>query len=234
LEYGAPMPATVSCVVPVHNGERYLGETLRSMLAQTHPPLEIIAVDDGSVDASVALARSFGPPVIVIAQERRGPPSARNRGIRAARGDYVALCDQDDLFAPEKLAHQVARFAARPTLDICLSTAENFWEPGLEHERAHYEAVGRTRATHHLGTMLVRRSVFDRIGLLDETRPAVEHVEWFARVADAGLSVEILPEVLLHRRMHITSMSHRATSPEPYLDFLRDRITARRADRRTG
>jgi glycosyltransferase involved in cell wall biosynthesis len=223
------MPTTVSCVVPVHDGERYLGETLDSMLAQTHPPMEIIVVDDGSVDGSAALARSFGPPVIAITQERRGPPNARNRGILAARGDLIAFCDHDDLFVPDKLARQVACFAARPGLDICLSTAENFWEPGLEHERAHYEAVGRTRATHHLGTMLARRSVFDRLGLLDETRLTVEHVEWFARVADAGLSVEILPDVLVRRRMHAASMSHRDTSAEPYLDFLRERIAARRA-----
>jgi glycosyltransferase involved in cell wall biosynthesis len=222
------MRATVSCVVPVHDGERHLGETLQSILAQTHPPLEIIVVDDGSLDGSAALARSFGPPVSVIAQEQSGPPSARNRGIRAARGDFLALCDADDLFAPDKLARQVACFAARPALDICLSTAENFWEPGLEAERARYEAVGRTRATHHLGTMLARRSVFDRIGLLDETGPAIDHIEWFARVADAGLGVEILPEVLMHRRMHAASMSHTAASAEPYLDFLRARISARR------
>jgi len=199
------------------------------MLAQTHAPLEIIVVDDGSGDGRAALARSFGPPVVVITQERRGPPNARNRGIRAARGDLVAFSDADDLFAPEKLARQVACFAARPTLDICLSTAENFWEPGLEREQARYEAAGRTRGTHHLGSMLARAGVFDRIGLLDETRPAVDHIDWFARVADAGLEVEVLPDVLVRRRMHAASMSHRDASPEAYLDFLRERVAARRA-----
>jgi glycosyltransferase involved in cell wall biosynthesis len=223
--------AAVTCVVPVHNGRRYLGQTLRSILGQTHRPLELIVVDNASTDGSGALARSFGDAVTVIEHERRGPAAARNCGIRAASADYVAFCDADDLFLPEKLARQMACFARRPELDICLCTAEYFWETGLEEERRRYTAVGRTRATHDFGTLLARRDVFDRIGLIDEERARGEQLEWFLRAADADLVVEILPEVLALRRMHSESVTHRETSLDPYLDLARERFAARRGRR---
>jgi glycosyltransferase involved in cell wall biosynthesis len=223
------MSVAVTCIVPVHNGERYLTETLRSILAQTHRPLELIVVDNASTDASGAIARSFGDAITVIRQEDRGPTTGRNLGITAARGDYLAFCDADDLFEPQKLARQVAHFAGRPDLDISLCTAESFWEPGLEDERARYEASGRTRATHALGTMLARRSVFERIGLLDPELVHGDHIEWFMRVVDAQLAVGILPEVLMRRRMHTESWSHRMSNLDPYFDLLRKRMRGRRA-----
>jgi glycosyltransferase involved in cell wall biosynthesis len=219
----------VSCVVPVHNGRRYLAETLRSILGQTHPPLEVIVVDNGSTDDSAAIARSFGPPVTVIEQENRGPPGGRNRGIRAASGDYLAFCDSDDLFHPEKLARQVARFTARPELELSLCTAECFWESGLEEERARYERHGRTRATHAFGNLVARRDVFDRVGMLDESLVFGDQIDWFTRVAEAKLVVELLPDVLMLRRMHADSISHRSPSLDPYLDFIRERIASGRA-----
>jgi len=224
-----PKTATVACVVPVHDGERYLAETLRSILAQTHPPTEVIVVDDGSSDRSAPIAESFGQPVRVIRQENRGPASGRNRGVREARSELIAFLDADDLFYPRKLERQVGRFTARPELDVSLCTAENFWEPGMEAERATYAASGKTRFAHAFQTTMVRRAVFDRVGMMDETWLHGDYMEWLARVADAGLVVEVLPDVLVSRRMHRDSLSHRMTDRKPYLDIIRKRLVARQA-----
>jgi len=98
----------ISVIIPVFNGERFLGEAIKSALSQTLPPYEILVIDDGSTDGSAQLAESFGPPVRVIRQENRGEAAARNRGIDAAQGDWIAFLDCDDVWKPEKLALQAA------------------------------------------------------------------------------------------------------------------------------
>jgi glycosyltransferase involved in cell wall biosynthesis len=219
----------VTCVVLVHNGERYVGAAIESILAQTHRPLEVVVVDNASTDASAAVAREFGEPVRVLHRDDRRQAAGRNLGIRAARFPLVAFLDADDLFRQTKLERQVARFVARPELELSLCTAENFWEESLADEQRRYEALGRTRATHAWGTALVRRDVFDRVGMIDESRLHGDHLEWFMRAAEAGVVVEVLPDVLMLRRMHPDSVSHSTNTLDPYLDFVHELIAKRRA-----
>lgn len=95
------MPAmTVTVVIPCFNGETYLAQTLRSVLNQTLPPLEILVVDNGSSDGSVALAEGFGEPVRVLHQPTAGASRARNVGAASARGDALMFLDADDLLGP--------------------------------------------------------------------------------------------------------------------------------------
>tara|TARA_R110002049_G_scaffold2750_10_gene22455 strand:+ start:102905 stop:103891 length:987 start_codon:yes stop_codon:yes gene_type:complete len=100
--------ASVSVVIPCFNASRFLSETIQSALDQTHSPLEVIVVDDGSTDNSATIADSFGPSVRVIRQSNQGESVARNRGIDEARGDWIAFLDADDLWLPQKLEKQLA------------------------------------------------------------------------------------------------------------------------------
>ncbi len=105
-----PSGVLVSVVVPAYNAARTLDETLRSVRGQTHTKLEIIVVDDGSIDDTAALALRHAdadPRVKVIRQKNAGVAAARNTGWRAARADIVALIDSDDLWAPEKIERQL-------------------------------------------------------------------------------------------------------------------------------
>jgi glycosyltransferase involved in cell wall biosynthesis len=115
---------TVSVVIPCYNGERFIADTLRSALAQTHAPVEILVIDDGSKDDSARLAESFGAPVRVIRQPNQGESVARNRGITEATGDWIAFLDADDAWMPEKIARQ---FAAMKPDDVASVTNVRFF-----------------------------------------------------------------------------------------------------------
>ena len=113
----------VSVVIPAYNDEGFLAATIESVLAQTYRPLEVVVVDDGSSDGTVALARSFGDPVRVVEQENKGPAGARNTGFAAARGSIIALLDADDLWMPKRLEACVDLLQSDPTLGFVTTDA---------------------------------------------------------------------------------------------------------------
>lgn len=129
---------TVSVVIPCYNAARFIGETLRSAVNQTHAPLEIIVIDDGSTDSSIQVAESFCSPVRVVRQANRGPQFARNRGIAEARGEWIAFLDADDLWMPAKLERQLSVAADTNSAVCCanyvtsvipLDGTETIWRP---------------------------------------------------------------------------------------------------------
>jgi glycosyltransferase involved in cell wall biosynthesis len=112
----------VSVIVPMYKAERFVAETLRSLLAQTYQNFEVIVVDDGSPDRSIEVCRQFTDPRIkIIQQPNRGLPGARNTGIRHAKGDYIAFLDADDLWLPEKLEKHVKHLDRSPSVGISFS-----------------------------------------------------------------------------------------------------------------
>src|SRR5437773_3781756 len=118
------MNVTVSVVIPTYNYARYLPEAIDSALAQTHAPLEVIVVDDGSTDDTPRVLAVYGDRIRVIRQANRGPGAARNTGIAAARGEYVGFLDADDVWLPRKLELQMARFEADQGLGLVHCGAE--------------------------------------------------------------------------------------------------------------
>jgi glycosyltransferase involved in cell wall biosynthesis len=202
-------PATVSCIVPVFNGERYLREALDSILAQSYREVEVVAVDDGSTDGTRSVVGMYGRQVRYVAQRNAGPAAARNTGIAASRGGLIAFLDADDLWHPDKVRLQVDRFEARQELDVCVTHIRNFWMPELREEeerlRDHFRA--RPLPGYSSVTMMVRRRLFDRIGSFSPELLHGADAEWFARAEDAGAVFEVLPQVLVDRRLHAASRS---------------------------
>ena len=101
----------VSVLIPCHNAERFIGETLESVFAQTWPNLEVIVVDDGSTDASVQVVERFGERVRLIRQDNRGQTAALNVALEVAQGDFIQYLAADDLISPAKIELQHGRLA---------------------------------------------------------------------------------------------------------------------------
>lgn len=199
-----------SVVVPAFNRARTVGDAVRSALAQTWRELEVVVVDDGSTDESVGVVEAIGDPRVRVVRHaaNRGIPHARNTGLEAARGRYIAWLDSDDVARPTRIAEQVAFLDAHPEVALVGACAGKLREDGrpkrgvrvppLEHE--------------DVAPWLLFRSAFQQsavTGWTDVLRrfpyapdlPVCEDLDQFRRVA-SGHRVANLPRVLADRRMH--------------------------------
>ena len=201
-------PALVSCIIPVYNGERFLGAAVDSILAQTRQPVEIIIVDDGSADVTPGVIARYGDRVRSVRQENAGPAAARNAGIALATGAVIGFLDADDLWLPDKLAVQMAELTRSPETMICLAGMMNFREAGAAGGPV-AEAPGGSFSP---CTMLVRAPLFGRIGGFDPRLRAGEDTEWFCRVMMSGIPYTVLPDILVRRRLHDRNLT-RADPP---------------------
>jgi glycosyltransferase involved in cell wall biosynthesis len=173
---------TISALVAVYNGERFVGETVESILAQTHPADEVIVVDDGSTDGTAALLAAFGDRIRVIRQENRGCPGAFNTAFAAASGDYLAMCGADDLWDPRKLELQVGTLRAHPEVDVSIGAAEvfgtfetSFEEPG--HGLLDPLTLARRLFPYNIlcaSSVLIRRDLTRELGPFVESTSAEE------------------------------------------------------------
>jgi glycosyltransferase involved in cell wall biosynthesis len=200
----------VSVVLPVRNGERYLGPAIESVLAQSEPPEELIVVDDGSTDGSGDLARSFGAPVRVIGQPPTGGAAATNRGIAAARGALLAFIDADDLWLPDKMAWQLAALRASPDLGLVFGHVQQFVSEDLPPEEQRRIVCppapmpGRSALT-----MLATRAALAAAGAFDPQFATGYFVDWYMRAMDARVASSMLPEVVARRRLHADNYTRR-------------------------
>ena len=204
------MSGLVSVVMPVLDGEAWLGEAIESALGQTHSELELVIVDDGSRDASreiAAAAAQRDPRVRLLALERDPSLSssarAANAGIAIARGGWIARLDCDDICLPERLARQL-EFLEERGLDGCGALAEAFgeeartyWFPET-HEGIERELIFRVGILHP--TLLARAELMRRIPYRRET--SFDDYEWTIRATSQGARFGNLQEVLLRHRVH--------------------------------
>jgi glycosyltransferase involved in cell wall biosynthesis len=201
------VPPLVSVVVPVHQGERFLAETLESALAQTHDPVEVVVVDDGSTDGSAEIAARY--PVTLVRQPNRGVAAARNAGVAAAKGELLAFLDQDDLWHPGKLARQVALLSERPDLGYALCHMDVAFEPGVE--RPYWMAKDWVQSSVPAfipSAMMVRRTTFEAVGPFDPAYVIACDMDWLARAKDDGVRWEHVAEPLLRWRIHEDNNVH--------------------------
>lgn len=202
-----PVRPAVSVIVVVKNGERFLGDALRSALTQTLPPAEILVVDGRSTDGTARIVRSF-PGVRHLIQPDDGLANARNLGIGAARHDLIAFLDHDDLWEPPKLATQVQRLLGSPPVEYTLTWMRFFLERGTRPPARFADGLLEVRREAATPSALVaHRSAFDRVGAFDSTLTIGCDADWFTRARDLGVSFAVIPEVLLRKRLHATNLS---------------------------
>lgn len=209
----------ISVIIPTYNRERVIAQTLQSVLDQEYPALEVLVCDDGSTDATVAIAQEFGAPVQILPLEKNSglPAVGRNRGMRAATGEYIAFLDSDDLWLPGKLFKQRAWFRAHPGCGMVHSYVELMDDDnqmlGIRHEGQMPDEVDLLPALlQHcfisISSVMVAREVLEKIGFMSEDPfyRAREDYEWFLRVA-RDCQIGLIPEVLARYRKSPTSIS---------------------------
>jgi glycosyltransferase involved in cell wall biosynthesis len=195
----------ISVVIPVYQGERHLAQAVQSVLEQSYPATEIIVVNDGSTDGTEAIAARFGNAIRYVAQENGGISAARNRGLELAEMEWISFLDADDVWQPNKLALQMAAFdAALP--DMVFGHVRQFIDPSLPPElKARIACPDTPVPGIFAGTLLMRRETFLRVGLFDLRWRTGEFIDWYLRAQEIGLTSRVLPEVILHRRLHASN-----------------------------
>ncbi len=207
-------PRQISVIIPSYNHANFLGDAIKSVLAQTWQDVEIIVVDDGSTDQTGQVAASFGATVRYIYQSNAGLSAARNTGIRAATGTYIGFLDADDLWRPDFLCTLVPILEGDSTVGAVYCGSQF-----VDHNaRLLPQLLTRTVARDRLHdalingeffppcAVLVRKSVFEAVGLFDERLRASEDWDMWLRVSAAYPFVGI-PRVLSLYRMHGDNMS---------------------------
>ena len=224
-------PPLISVMIGAYNAEPYLAEAIESVFAQTHRPLELIVVDDGSTDGTAAVAQGYGDRLSSAQQENGGNGAARNRALQLANGNYFAFLDADDRFTPRKLEIQLAALDADPALDVVFGHVQEFVSPEIaEDVKAQIRNPAPVSPWTSPNLMLIRRESFDRVGPFSASLRVGVTVDWYARATEAGLKALMLPDVVLERRLHGQNNGMREQSKRlQYVEVLKASIDRRRA-----
>jgi len=217
-----PLPV-ISCIIPAFNCEGYLGEAIDSVLAQTYHPVELIVVDDGSTDGTPDVAATYDRKITCLHQANRGLSTARNTGIKASAGKFLAFLDADDVWHPDKLQRQMTYLAKRPHLDFCFTGYRNFWIPELaEEERKHQgHPLVQPDGAWSICTLLTPRGVFRRYGLFCDGMRWGGGMIWILQALGKGATPGSMPDVLMYRRIHRNNLSRERVINNEFFLILR-------------
>ena len=233
----APGPL-VSVIVPTFNHGAYIAAALESIFAQAHRPLEVVVVDDGSTDDTTARLAPYLDRILLVRQANAGPAAARNAGMVRAAGEFLAFLDADDLWHPDKLPRQLARFEARPELELSICRVENFWagDPSEEAQRLRERKQPKVMTGVVVQTFVARRSTIERVGPFNPRFLFGEDVDWYVRATELRVVEERLLTVLGYRRLHAHNMTEAwpSVKNETMLQVARAAIDRHRRRATTG
>ena len=235
----------ISTVIPAYNSAAFIHRSLDSVAAQTRPVDEIIVVDDGSTDDTMEAVRQWEGPVTLISQPNQGPSAARNRGIEAASGDWIAFLDADDQWTPNRIEQQIAILEKYPQLHLVASDMREIDEEGntltpsvLQKHRLleHFQRLDGKPVPQALaflmrknfiptGTVLARRDTLLESGLFNTEIRFGEDLELWARIA-ARQAISCLP------RVHMLRLQHGGNATGNTLAMLQDLVSVNRSVRR--
>jgi glycosyltransferase involved in cell wall biosynthesis len=219
-----PHPAPhVSVIIPVYNSQRYIRESIESVLHQDYDDYEVIVVDDGSTDNTKATVLALGGPIRYLHQSNQGPAAARNTGIAAARGELICFLDADDLWYPQKLRTHVDFMARNPQIGLVFSDEDEFDEDGvmcpslLGKSQFHPEITSESGIDAAFQKLLVenfiptsmvtvRKECFQTTGVLDVALRASEDRDMWSRIA-VHFPIACIPVLLGRKRAVANSVS---------------------------
>jgi len=224
----------VSVVIPTHNGEKFIRDAVDSVLDQSYEALEVIVIDDGSIDNTQWVVQALPHDVRFHRQINAGAAAARNRGIKEASSDLIAFLDVDDLWPEDNLRVMVDELNADPKLQVVHGYAQV-----LEYraDTGDYAYVGNPEESfpYYIGAGLYRRSAFQTVGLFDTALKFAEDSDWYSRADHLGVTMKRLAQVTLFVRRHGQNMTQTATKAElSPLRMLKKKLDHERQDAGTG
>lgn len=224
----------VSIVIPAYNAANFLAEAIESALAQTYPNIEILVVNDGSRDdgATAAVAEQYAGKIRYFEKENGGSSSALNCGIRNMTGEWFSWLSHDDLYEPEKIEKQIRLLNELPeeerSRQVLFCASECIDSQGKNITRADpgklrgiydtleslkgnaYLVAEPTRFMFNGCSGLIHKSVFEEVGLFDESLRLLNDVDMWYRIYIGGYRIRYLPEVLVYWRIHDKQVSQSA------------------------
>jgi glycosyltransferase involved in cell wall biosynthesis len=196
-----------SVLIPAFNAAATIAETIHSITEQTVSPIEIIVIDDGSVDATAEVAASCDSRVRVIRQKNSGSGSAVTKGIQEAACPFIAPIDADDLWLPHKMAIQLDYLEKNPECAGVFCRLKTFRENSAP-QKTEIVQAGWSRIT-----MVMRTESARQIGpMIDPPGGRGEMIDWIARARDLGIKLHMMDDVLALRRIHSDSLTFRRNS----------------------
>ena len=211
----------ISVIIPVYNGEKYLGNAVDSVLNQSLKPFEIMIVDDGSTDGTAQIAQKYGERICYIKREINGGAAvARNDGVKSATGDYIAFLDADDYWEKNKLELQLREIKKTDAADMIYGMSAHFFSPETDDDfRRAYLCPKEPVKGLHPGMMLIKRNNFLKAGYFSARYKTGEFIEWYQRALEKGMTSVILPDVMMHRRIH--PLNHGIVEKNQNADYTR-------------
>lgn len=215
------MNRLISIIMPVKNGENYLKEAILSILKQ-NMNLEIIVVDDGSTDNTVQIAESLGCKVISH-KTSKGQVIAKNTGIKVTNGDFIIFCDHDDLLAEGSLKKFYEEFE-NPEIEVVIAKIKDFISPDAKNQEQkikdelYYGCLA--------GSMMIKKSVFEKIGLFDENIKAGEIISLTNKFQEFNINTKKIDFISSKRRIHDTNYgkTNKGNEFKDYASLLRAKL----------
>lgn len=216
----------VSVVMAAYNAAAYIREALDSAFAQDWSPFEVVVVDDGSTDGTAEIARSYAD-VRYLRQSNAGPSAARNAAVAASTGELIANFDSDDLLPPTRLRVQAEFLLAHPELGAVFGRQEWLNAPDWMARDAVYGDVDGIP----LSSAMFRRHVLDELGGYDTSFTHGEDTDLLIRMRERGIGYHVLPDIVLFRRFHESSLTGGRSPHTPLLRSLRAKLERDQAAR---
>ncbi len=228
---------TVSVIIPAYNAANFISQTIESVLNQTFTDFELLVIDDGSTDNTLAIANQYALSdrrIQVLSQTNRGVSATRNHGVQIAKGDLIAFLDADDLWFPDKLASHIQHFQANPKLAVSFSRVEFLTSQGEPTGQFSTSRLTNLKTADFLyenptttvSNIIARSQVFAEVGGFAEDMSYSEDLEWLFRVLcqqDHIWQIEGIDRVLLYYRASPSGLSASLYRMESGWDLLIER-----------
>lgn len=221
--------ATVSVIIPAHNGSRFLHAAISSVLSQTYHPLDIWVVDNASIDGTQGVVAQF-PQVNYLRTEAANVGAARKLGVERSIGKYIAFLDQDDIWVSNKTVQQVAYLDNNPQAGAVIGLQRMFLDSGAVKPHWLKESFLDTPLPGYLpSALMVRREAFERSGGFNTHYLMNSDVDWFFKAQRTGLNIGMVDCVVVEKRIHADNDSNNiAKSQGELLRVIKQSLILRR------